>query len=264
MSSEQLDSLPTEELIIRMDEFINDSFNERNSHLPPNLFRLPNKLVSQLICTQSVQSKSDEIKRKIAYLCFSYLIQSDLGLVNLGMTNLVLYSNFNESKWRSPLFRLNHAALTQYQIVASRMAFEVFIDLLLVLETGERIDAKKSKLKTFKKWLCQSKNPFNYFAHVLLIAYHFDREQRTPEVHGTSKFPRKLLCLQTPSSEQQNNPLHLTNALTSAWDPLLDILNSRKPTQMQIPLDNDGWFTAFMSQDESKIEQELEKLFQDI
>ncbi len=263
ITNEELDQLSNAELVARMDEFINDAFLERNSHLPPGFLQSA-KLVTQVMHTPLVMSKGEDVQRKIAYLCFSYLIQFDLGQVGLGISNLVLYRGFEESKWQSPLFRLKHAALDQYQIVTSRMAFEVFIDLLHVLETGERIETKKSKLRAFKKWLLEPKNPFNYFAHVLIVAYNFDREQRTPEVHGTSKFPRKMLCLQPPSSDEQNNPLHLTNALLNAWLPLLEILNGNRPSSMQISLDDQIWFHAFMSNDETQIEQALEKMFEDI
>jgi hypothetical protein len=263
ITNEELDKLSNAELVARMDEFINDAFIERNSHLPPGFTKSIN-LVTQVMHTSLAMRKSEDVQRRIAYICFSYLIQFDLGQVGLGISNLVLYRGFDELKWQSPLFRLKHAALDQYQIVASRIAFEIFIDLLHVLETGERIETKKSKLKAFKKWLFEPKNPFNYFAHVLLVAYQFDREQRTPEVHGTSKFPRKMLCLQPPSSDEQNNPLHLTNALLNSWHPLLEILNGNRPSSMQVTLDDHAWFDAFMSNDENQIEQELERMFEDI
>lgn len=118
--------------------------------------------------------------------------------VSAGIENSILYnSNFHKTdSWSSPAFRLRHGVLRQYGILASRIAMDIFMDLLYALDTGNRLDTKKSKFKVFRKWLKDINNPYVYFVHVLISAYRFDRQYRTPEAHGSSKFPRKFLLLQ--------------------------------------------------------------------
>lgn len=174
-----------------MDEFICVAYNERYGNLPPHF---PEPAVSELMNTALIVNRSDSERRHIAYVCFSYLTQLQLSSISSGIENHVLFdSDYAATKWQSPAFRLRHATLTQYQIICGRIAFEVFIDLLYVIETGQRLKSKKSKISAFRKWLQSAGNRFHYFAHILLEAYRFDREHRTPEVHGTSRLPRQML-----------------------------------------------------------------------
>lgn len=264
ISEDELDKLSVADLALRMDQFIQESFAERNIHLPPGFPQTIN-LVSQLMATKTISEKTDQEQRKIAYKTFSFLIQLDMGSISIGMQNATLYGpQFSDEKWQSPVFRLKHAVLTQYKVISSRMSFEVFMELLHLIRTGNKIRDGKSKINAFRKWLCAVDNPFHYFAHVLLLAYQFDREQRSPEIHGTSKFPRKLLTLANPSSDDLNEPLQLTNALLNSWNPLIEILNGNRPSSMNIDKEHHGWFKAYMSQDTKLIEQQLEVIFSGI
>ena len=140
---------------------------------------------------------------------------------------------------------------------------EIFMNLLHCVETGRRIDSD-SKLKPFRKWLCSPTNQFHYFAHILLEAYRFDRGFRTPEVHGASKFPRRMLILQVPDHQENNEPLRLINSLFTCWRPLIEILNGQRPTSMQISNDEENWFTTYMSGSEAEVAQKLEDMFREI
>lgn len=262
ISDQELDALSLVELISRMDTFLFVAHGERYGSIHP---ASPEPTVSELMCATLIANKPEDERRRIAYVSFGYLAQVQFSSISSGIANRVLFDNeFEVAKWQSPVFRLRHAALTQYQIVCSRIAFEVFIDLLYVIETGQQLNSKKSKMRAIRKWLRSPKNRFHYFAHVLLEAYRFDREHRTPEVHGTSRLPRQILRLQEPSSEDMNSSLHLICALLNSWHPLLDILNERRPTQMQI-FDNDqSWFHAFMSQDDATIEEKLADMLDEV
>ena len=261
ISESDLDQLSVNDLACRMDQFIQKSFVERNVGLPAGF---PQKInfVSQLMATKVVVQKSELHQRKIAYKTFSFLIQLDLGSISIGMQNGMLYGHqFSESKWQSPVFRLKHVVLTQYKVISSRMSFEIFMELIHLISTGHKIKYSKSKLNAFKKWLCDINNPFHYFAHVLALAYEFDRQHRSPEIHGTSKYPRKLLTLQNPSSEDLNEPLQLTNALLNSWNPLIEILNEKRPNSMNISNDLHDWFKAYVSNNNTEIQEQLDKMF---
>jgi hypothetical protein len=171
--------------------------------------------------------------------------------------------------WASPIFRLRFGAINQYQIISSRISIEIFIDLLYCIETGERLTSKKSKLKKFRTWLQDVHNKFHYFAHVLLIAYRFDRELRAPEVHGSSSSPRSMLMLQTPTFEDINKQFHLNNVLINIWNPLIEILNDTRPTSMTYVgtsqfEGHQQWFKTYMSGDDDAIEAKLDEMLSSI
>ena len=262
LTEEELDTLPLKEQVQRMDEFLLQSQQERYGDLP---FIEPISLTSALINSKTVMQRSEIEIRKIAYLAFSYLTQLELSSISSGFANRILYTeSYKPSAWKSPTFRLRDGVISQYQIVCSRIAFEIFIDLLYTIETGNRLTSKKSKLKVFRKWLRDVNNKFHYFAHVLLIAYKFDREIRTPEVHGSSRLPRRLLLLQEPSFEESNQQFRLTNTLLNIWRPLIDILNDIRPTYMQMSQADEEWFAAYMSGDNEAIEAKLDEMLNNI
>jgi hypothetical protein len=148
---------------------------------------------------------------------------------------------------------------------------DYFMDLLHCIEKGDRIEkgkdkkAKVSKITAFRNWLCNPENPFHYFAHVLLEAYRFDREIRTPEVHGYPKvLPKRLLTLQMPEYQENNEPLRLVNALTNCWNPLMEILNGERAAYMVISHNEEDWFRIYMSGDKAEVLRKLKAMLDHI
>ena len=258
-----LGTLPLDRLVQRMDDILRYSTIERYGVICDE-FSLD--LVLQIIETKRVCALSDDVQRHVAHIAFSYLVQLEMGSVASGMRNTLLYNAQYDEKtsWQSPAFRLRDGALDQYQIVSSRIAMEIFMDLLYCIDTGQRLKMKKSKLKAFKKWLCDPDNHFHYFAHILLTAYRFDRGIRTPEVHGTPKTPKRLLVLQKPSHDELNECHHLTNALLGCWRPLVEILDEKKPSYMNISEADVEWFHSYMAGSEDEILSKLDSMFNGI
>lgn len=268
IADHELDALTTADLVQRMDTFLRTAHIERygpaEPQQPPPPFPPlpPEPCVSDVVNAKTLVSQSDLIRRRVAYATYAYLVQMQFNSVCGGFANRILYDeSYNETKWQSPVFRLRDGALRQYETISSRIAFEVFIDLLYVIENGKRIESKKSKLKAFRSWLLIKRNRFHYFAHVLLEAYRFDRELRTPEVHGTSRLPRRMLRLELPSHDENNEHLQLINVLSGVWRPLIDILNDVRPTYMHMKQSDEAWFHAFMSGDDEAIEAKLANMF---
>lgn len=258
-----LGALSLADLVKRMDDVLHSSVIERYGVIPDGF--VPN-LVSQIMETQRVHALPEETQRYLAHIVFSYLVQSEMASVIGGMSNAVLFNDrYNENlSWQSPLFRLRHGALHQYQIVSSRIAMEIFMDILYCIDTGERLEKKKSKLKAFRKWLCDPNNQFHYFAHVLLAAYRFDRGIRTPEVHGTPKLPKRLLSLQKPSHDEMNECHNLTNTLSGCWRPLLELLDGKTPSYMHINEADMDWFHAYMTGTEEEVVNKLTLMFDEM
>ena len=263
LSQVELDELPVAALVERMDALLQESRTERYG-TNRNVF--PESLVSQIISTQRVSALLDDLRKRIANISFAYLVELELNSVSSGFANTVLFNgDYDEqASWLSPTFRLREGAIRQYQIVSSRIAMEIFMDLLYCIETGERLVAKRSKLKAFRNWLCDVSNPFHYFAHALLEAYRFDRSIRTPEVHGTPRSPKRLLLLQHPSYEELNDAHRLTNVLFGCWAPLVDLLNNKRPPYMQISETEEEWFSLYMTGSEDEIAEKLTAMFEGI
>lgn len=263
LSQAELDELSVSALVERMDVLLQQSRTERYG---PKRGGFPESLVSHIISTKRVSVFSDVLQRRIAHITFAYLVELELNSVSSGFANAILFtSDYDErTSWLSPTFRLREGAIRQYQIVSSRISMEIFMDLLYCIETGERLESKRSKLKAFRKWLCDAANPFYYFAHVLLEAYRFDRSIRTPEIHGTPRSPKRLLMLQQPSFEEMNDAHRLTNMLSGCWAPLLDLLNNQRPSYMQISDAEMEWFSIFMTGSENDITEKLSAMFEDI
>jgi hypothetical protein len=110
--------------------------------------------VAEFVATKLI-SQQTENQRSLVYLFFGFLVQMELCEVAAGISNRVLYdSSFHQTEnWRSPAFRLRHGVLWQYDILASRVAMEVFMDLLHALDTGKRLAERRSRFKEFRKWL---------------------------------------------------------------------------------------------------------------
>lgn len=256
-----LKALPFEKLVQRMDDILLRSNYERYGAT-----HLPMSLVSKIISTAQIVALPDDKKRRIAHIAFDYLVELELNSVSSGFTNRILFTPEYDEKtsWLSPVFRLRHGAIHQYQIISSRIALEIFMDLLHCIETGDRLKARRSKIKAFRKWLKDSKNQFHYFAHILLEAYRFDRGIRTPEVHGTPKIPIKLLLLQPPTFEEMNESYKLLNVLMNCWLPLIEILNNQKPQYMHISEEQMGWFATYMNGSEEEVDIKLNEILTEI
>lgn len=263
LSQAELDDLSVSALVERMDALLQRSRTERYG---PDRGLFPESLVSHIITAKRVSAFPDALQKRIAHISFAYLVELELNSVSSGFANHILFTcDYDErTSWLSPTFRLREGAIRQYQIMSSRIAMEIFMDLLYCIETGKRLESKRSKLKAFRKWLCDATNPFHYFAHALLEAYRFDRSIRTPEVHGTPRIPKRLLLLQHPSFEELNDAHRLTNMLSGCWPPLLDLLNNERPSYMQISDTEKEWFSVYMTGSEDDITEKLSAMFEDI
>ncbi len=259
LTEQQLDLHSLEELVRRMDAFLLDIFQKRALPVPQII---PAKLPSQLMSCDLVQRHPEDTQRRIAYQTFSFLLQLEFNMSACGISNKLLFGvNHNPENWHNPMFRLQEGVLHQYHLIGSRISFEIFMDLLHLIETGELLKPhKKSKIKAFRRWLLGSQTPFRYYGHILVRAYEFDRLHRSPVVHGASPLPRQLLLLGAHDSALANEALQLVNVMSNVWMPLIDLASSRKPAQMQIGDDMKEWFKAYMSGTDAELTQVLTNL----
>ncbi len=135
------------------------------------------------------------------------------------------------------------------------------MDLLYCIEKGERLPSKKSKLKAFKNFLTDVKNPFHYFAAVLVSAYSFDRKLRTPEIHGTPSLANRILLLQVPDHAEMNEVYLLSNVLGNCWQPLCELLNGLPVGYSAFDSVSIDWYETYLKGTPEQVEAKLEELF---
>lgn len=230
MSEVEVRALPLADLVDRMDVIRCRAQSERHPEIPDAkiLERLGIGKVADVLNTITAREMSDATKRRLADATFRFLLQMDFVMAAMGISNVVV----QPMRWSSPRSWINAASLAQYEIIASRIALECFFDLIHVIDTGERMSDKKGKFKAFRTWVLKPGNPFKYFVGHIVHAFHFDREHRQREVHGTSRFSRAILRLQQPDHVELNIPHQLMNVLLNVWDPLVSIMNGTPPNSI--------------------------------
>lgn len=262
LTEQQLDALSLNQLVGRMDAFLLDIFQKRAA--PSAVQVLPAKLPSQLMSCDLVLRHPEDKQRRIAYQAFSFLLQLEFNMSACGISNKLLFGvNHNPQNWFNPMFRLQEGVLHQYHLIGSRISFEIFMDLLHLIETGELLKPyKKSKIKAFRRWIVGAHTPFRYYGHILVRAYEFDRSHRSPVVHGASPLPRQLLRLGDHDDALANEALQLVNLMSNVWTPLLELSSGTRPNQMQIDVGMHEWFDAYMHGTEDDITRVLNGLLQ--
>ena len=257
----ELYSLPFDLLVGRMDRLISQSKVERG--MPLELADHARNSVHSFMTTKKVSALAEDHRRRLAYIAFSFHLQLEMHSTSSGMTNRELFNSQYDEKasWISPAFRLRHGAINQYLIISSRIAMEIFMDLLYCIEKGERLRSKKSKLKAFKNFLIDVKNPFHYFAAVLVSAHRFDRKLRTPEVHGTPSLVNRILLLQVPDHAEMNEVYLLSNVLGNCWQPLCELLDDLPVGYSAFDSVSIDWYETYLKGTPEQVEAKLEELF---
>ena len=266
LTKEEIANLSVDDLSNRMDAILEANELERYG---PQIHAIKMEghgrpSVRKVLNTKHVQSVSLEKQRVICYLTFNTLLQMEYSSVASAASNTIVYTpGFdNDKSWKSVKVQVNNAALNQFGIISSRISMECFMELLHYLGEGERIRAKKSTFKSFKKWLNNPQNPFSYFATHILRAFVFDRSYRTPEVHASSKLNGHVLQMKTPSQEGRNSSLQLTNIMLNVWQPLIDILNGGKAYSMQGSEEDFKWLKSYLHDGDEEKAQFLKSIFE--
>lgn len=154
IKGKELDSLSLTDLVIRMDKVLEISQLERYENLPSEVLSHYLNLkptVMEFLSTKLVSQKSPDQQRFLVWLFFGFLVQMELCDVAGGISNRVLFdSGYHESEsWRSPAFTLRRGVIRQFDVLSSRVAMDIFMDLLYAIDGGQRLASTKSKFKIF-------------------------------------------------------------------------------------------------------------------
>lgn len=212
---------------------------------------LPYPRIADLASTFAFSNLAESHQRRLVDAAFRFLLQVDMLLVCGEITNSVVYGpGYTENRWSSPSHWMRSAVLSQYEIVASRIALECFFDLIYIADRNERMPGD-SKFKEFRKWIVRDSNPYKYFVGHIIQGFEFDRQHRQQEVHGTSRFAQCLLRLQIPDTNELNVSNQLTNVLIGVWHPFVELFDGKQPAGIAV-FENlkDFPFEYFQSQDD--------------
>ncbi len=212
--------------------------------------------VGSVYNSKCIKEFSPKFRRKIAYKTFGFLLQ-------LQYTNLAISANFFSFKEdKESIKQLHWSFRKQMLAISSRIAFEYFMHLTYMLGTGQDFKTGKSAIKKYQNWLKEPKNPYTYFAISAARAKEYDRVQRSPEVHASTKLARQILLM---SANAINNDLyHLNGTLINQWQFILDIINDREPNGWAASGEDTGdaeWYDLWESGDQVKINAEIERMF---
>lgn len=118
--------------------------------------------------------------------------------------------------------------MRQSQVIAARIAFECLMEFVYVTCEGNLIPAKKSKLKSFRRWSSSQGHTFGWMTFYALVVSRFDKEHRTPEIHGTSSIAKQALHCDIPA--EMDSELDLTNQMMNIWPSVLQTLEGGEVT----------------------------------
>ncbi len=221
LDKEQFNHLDSIVLSSRIDEFFQE--NHRSQYGPESP-QWDVTTATAILATSSIQALS-EVSRRRALLLF-FRAQFQVALCNRygGIENHLVHSTGqSDTKWENPGVQITNAALRQGQIIAARVSFECLMEFIYLAEVGQLIPGSKSKFGTFRKWCCTPNNRFGWLVFYLFVVYRYDREHRTPEVHGTSYVAIEALrCDPWP---RINSELDLQNVMLNVWPSILQTLN---------------------------------------
>ena len=186
---------------------------------------LPIPLVSDIVFSPTIQKKEHEIQRKVVDVSYRYLMQLAFFDAAVKASDRV-YEKLEKTK--SAEANVATSSSLQSQIICSRIALECFFDLIYVCSQGSRMGGKKGKFKTYRSWVTSSKSEYQKFVPLIIAGFEFDRIYRTPEVHGTSKFPYAILDGSLKKLPIWRVRFSMTNALRMSWGTLIDILYQRE------------------------------------
>lgn len=243
LSKKHLDHLDSFELAFRIDTFF------REDHLDSYGSRVRHQTIvttSSVLETQSVQRLDEPARRRALLLFFRSQFQVALCQKYAGIENrLVHRQNQTDEKWNRPKIQILNAATRQAQIVAARTSFECLMEFIHFVEMGHLIPGSRSKLRTFRKWCCSPGNRFGWFVFYLLVLQRYDREHRTPEVHGTSYIAIEALCCNRwPRDDGEGYALNLA---VNIWSAIVDTLNNKVPSTCSYDERDEALFARFFS-----------------
>ena len=221
IENEQFRLLDSTALASRIDEFFQEDHVGRYG---PNVWRGNVTTATAILTTITIQALPEANRRRALLLFFRAQFQASLCAQYAGIQNqLVHLPDQSDAKWQQPRIQVLNAATRQAQIVAARISFECLMEFVYFSEVSNLIPSSKSKSGTFRKWCCSPGNRFGWLVFYLLIVHRYDREHRTPEIHGTSYVA--VDALRCESWPRIDSELDITNLMLNIWPSVLQTLN---------------------------------------
>lgn len=151
--------------------------------------------------------------------------------VDSGLYNRLIY-NTGHTERDSPYFRLIHFSLDQTVIAKSRILWERIMNLVYCLETGERLDDRRSSKRSKRAiffTMVRSTPKWRFLEPYEVQIQKYDESFRTPEFHKHSTIRAAFLEGTTLSSYDISDLINL--GINFIWENVLDIVSGKKASR---------------------------------
>lgn len=256
MSLAELGEMSDDDLWKRMDAILCISRHERNPYYAAD-YSL-DLYVKRIIDTALYQSFPLELKRKLIWMGFDFIVQMEYLSVANGFSNAVLDSKyFKQNGFLSPTVQLSLSAANQTTIVGSRIAFERLMHFIYFGFTKTELSTSDTFSK-FKRWIFSLDTLSNliYLIPFLPIIRNYDKKFRTAEVHSGSMLKKEVVQLKDNGTDLTNSILDLQNLLTNLFPRVLELFNHQRPSSIFGKPDEDfSWINYYLKKDKSELER---------
>lgn len=222
LEADQLKLHNPRELASRIDAFFEEDRVNRYGQDFPSFGEIS---ATDMLNSHTLSTLDAPNQKRALYLFYRARFQSALCMQYAGVENRLVHNvDQTDEKWSRPSVQIMNAAMRQAMIVSGRISFECLMEFIYLVENTELIPSAKSKLGSFRKWCCRPGNRFGWMVFYLLVVSRFDREHRTPEVHGTSYVA--VDALRCSLSPRIDGELDALNLMQNIWQSVRQTLNN--------------------------------------
>jgi len=221
LEAEQLQLLNPRGLASRIDAFFQEDRATRYGQDFPFFGEIS---ATDMLNSHALSALEAQNQKRSLNLFYRARFQSALCLQYAGVENRLVHGvDQTDEKWSRPNVQIMNAATRQAMIVSGRISFECLMEFIYFVENVALIPGARSRFGSFRKWCCRPGNRFGWMVFYLLVVFRFDREHRTPEVHGTSYVAVDALrCSLLPRLDGELDAL---NVMQNIWQSVRQTLN---------------------------------------
>ncbi|SFZ78442.1 hypothetical protein [Chitinimonas taiwanensis] len=227
LSVEEYRQLDSKSLAERIDDFL-----QAELPIPIKIDSVPFASASakSILNSERFQNLEEGLRKRALEMFFRSVFQSEACVRYLVLGGSSGAKSGLGQETFSPRDQSISGALRQAQLVSARIAFECFMEFLSLVESGILFKKKSrdSKLGGFIKWLQGPNNSFGWVVFYVLPLKRFDRNYRTPEVHGTSHVAIEALRGAPVSMNRSNDELSALNLIVNLWQLVVQTLNNEE------------------------------------
>lgn len=248
-----LANLSVSEKAKRMDDFLEELRREKNPSYDRQFDLMP--FVAPITTTSIFINHRDQTK--LVWIAFDFILQTEFS-ASYGEWQNTLHDSIlmKQRGWQSPRIQVAYRALTQAQIISSRIEFERLMRFVYYAFEGEELQGD-STYSSFKSWVLSkgSMSSLAYLLPYMSVSRLHDKNFRTAEVHTGSKLKSKILALLPWDTDEEQKAIELRNCIINLWRPIVELLDNRRPSSaVGVPGLELAWIGIYVESDPDKLQ----------